>query len=41
MRKLINKNNTLLYSIKKYFNMMKNILPKLDGLTHKELKNNI
>ncbi len=47
---MINKNNNLLYSvlyqhftnsIENYFSMMKSRLQKLDGLTHKELKNNI
>jgi len=28
-------------SIENYFSMMKSRLQKLDGLTHKELKNNI
>ena len=46
----MNKHNTLLYSvpyqhftnsIENYFSMMKSRLYKLDGLTHKELKENI
>ena len=50
IKKLINKNNTLLYSvpyqhftnsIENYFSMLKSRLQKLDGLTHKELKTNI
>ena len=47
---LINKDNHLLYavpyqhftnSIENYFSMLKSRLQKLDGLTHKELKENI
>ena len=50
IKELLNKNNKLLYSvpyqhftnsIENYFSMMKSRLQKLDGLTHKELKNNI
>jgi predicted adenine nucleotide alpha hydrolase (AANH) superfamily ATPase len=48
IKELLNKYNTLLYSvpyqhftnsIENYFSMMKSRLQKLDGLTHKELKN--
>jgi len=50
IKELVNKNNTLLYSIpyqhftnsiENYFSMMKSKLYKLDGLTHSELKANI
>ena len=50
IKKLLNKHNTLLYSvpyqhftnsIENYFSMMKSRLQKLDGLTYKELKTNI
>jgi transposase len=50
IKELLNKHNKLLYSvpyqhftnsIENYFSMMKSRLQKLDGLTHKELKNNI
>jgi enoyl-[acyl-carrier-protein] reductase (NADH) len=50
IKELVNKNNTLLYSIpyqhftnsiENYFSMMKSKLHKLDGLTHSELKANI
>ena len=50
IKELVNKNNTLLYSIpyqhftnsiENYFSMMKSKLYKLDGLTHNELKSNI
>lgn len=50
IKELINKYNTLLYSvpyqhftnsIENYFSMMKSRLNKLDGLTHAELKHNI
>lgn len=50
IKELINKNNTLLYSvpyqhftnsIENYFSMMKSRLNKLDGITYKELKTNI
>lgn len=49
IKELLNKHNTLLYSvpyqhftnsIENYFSMMKSRLQKLDGLTRKELKNN-
>jgi len=50
IKQLVNKNNTLLYSvsyqhftnsIENYFSMMKSKLQKLNGLTHSELKINI
>ncbi len=50
IKELVNKHNTLLYSIvyqhytnsiENYFSMMKSTLYKLDGLTHKKLKINI
>ena len=50
IKELLNKHNILLYSvpyqyftnsIENYFSMMKSRLKKLNGLTHKELKNNI
>ena len=50
IKELVNKHNTLLYSvhsqhftnlIENYFSMMKSRLYKLDGLTHKELKTNL
>jgi transposase len=50
IKDLVNKHNILLYSvvyqhftnsIENYFSMMKSNLYKLDGLTHKELKENI
>ena len=50
IKQLVNKNNTLLYSvpyqhftnsIENYFSMMKSKLQKLNGLTHSELKTNI
>ena len=50
IKQLVNKNNTLLYSIpyqhftnsiENYFSMMKSRLHKLNGLTHSELKANI
>jgi transposase len=50
IKELVNKNNKILYSvpyqhftnsIENYFSMLKSRLQKLDGLTHKKLKENI
>ncbi len=50
IKALVNKHNNLVYavpyqhftnSIENYFSMLKSHLQKLDGLTHRELKNNI
>ena len=50
IKELVNKHNNILYavpyqhftnSIENYFSMLKSRLQKLDGLTHKELKENI